>query len=439
MKDLTKGFPAKIIIMFAIPFMFGNILQQLYNMADSKIVSTYVGTTAFAAVGATTVVSNTIIGFLNGLTQGFTILVATSFGAKDMKRLRRFVAGTMKLTLISAVALTIFGLVFIVPILELLKTPADIMDDAVAYVSIIIGGIIFTALYNMCANILRAVGDSRTPLYCLVIAVIVNIGLDLLFVCGFSMGIRGAAYATVISQAISGISCGAFILLKFKSILPTKEDWHLERGQYSLLITNGLSMGLMGCIVNIGSIILQGAINGLGTAYVTAHTAARKVFDIMTVILYSISVAMTTFSSQNMGAGKPERVRQGVRHSLFICTGVTTVLIFICYIFGEGILSWISNTKDRAVLDSAVTYSRISILFFYVLGPLLVLRCTLQGMGRRIVPILSSIMEMLIKILSASFLVPAFGYMGVIYTEPISWVVMTIMLSAAYLSPKYRQ
>ena len=231
MKDLTKGYPAKVIILFAIPMIFGSIFQQLYNIADSKIVSTFVGTEGFAAVGATSVVSNTLIGFLNSLTLGFAIPIANSFGGKDYKRMRRMVAGTVLLTLAGAVVLTVLILLLIPAILKLLATPEDIMSPALAYVRIILYGIIFVSVYNMCANVLRAVGDSRTPLYCLIISVFVNIGLDLLFVNGFHMGIQGAAWATIISQALSAVLCLGYILLKFRDIIPEKDEWKQVEGQ----------------------------------------------------------------------------------------------------------------------------------------------------------------------------------------------------------------
>lgn len=436
MKDLTKGYPAKVIIMFAIPIICGNIFQQFYNLADSKIVSTYVSTNAFAAVGATSVISNTIIGFINGLTQGFAIPIANSFGARDERRMRRYVAGTIILSLSVAVILTILSLLFIEQLLTGLHTPADIMDEAVDYVKIILSGIIFTALYNMCANVLRAVGDSKTPLYCLVTAVIVNIALDLFFVRVCRLQIRGAAYATVIAQAVAAVMCMVYIGLRFRELLPRNEEWKPQHGQYADLISTGLSMGLMSCIVNLGTIVLQGAINGLGTAIVAAHTAARRVFDILTVTLYSIGIAMTTFVSQNMGAGRPERTRQGVRQAIIMVTVITTILIVICFIFGEPVFRWITSSDDRAVIDPAVMYSRISIVFFYVLGPLFVLRCSLQGMGRKVIPVCSSVLEMVVKILSAQFLVPVFAYTGVAFTEPISWVAMTILLAVAYLTGK---
>lgn len=434
MKDLTKGYPAKVIMMFAIPLMFGNIFQQLYNMADSMIVSTYVGTAALAAVGATSVVSNTLIGFINGLTQGFSILIANSFGAKDMKRMRRFIAGTIVLTFGMAVLITVFGFTFIVPILEFLNTPADILPDAVSYVKIILAGTIFSAIYNMCANVLRAVGDSKRPLYCLIVGVVTNVALDLLFVRVFQWGIEGAAYATIISQALTGILCGGYLVLKFREILPEGDEWQLEEGQYGNLITSGLSMGLMGCIVNIGTIVLQGSINGLGTDIIAAHTAARRIFDILMIMVYTEGVAMTTFASQNMGAGLVDRVRQGVRHANLIVTGITTILIVACYLFAEPVLKWITHTENGAIIDAGVMYLRIGVLFFYVLGPLFVLRCSLQGMGRKVVPVIASVLEMVVKVLSASLLVPAFGYVGVAFTEPVSWIIMTIWLAASYLA-----
>ncbi len=433
-RDLTKGYPAKVILMFAIPLMLGNIFQQLYNMADSKIVSTFVGTGALAAVGATSVVSNTLIGFINGLTQGLSILIANSFGAKDEKRMRQYVAGTMILTAGVTVLLTGFGLTFIEPVLRLLKTPNDILGDAAAYVRIIIAGIVFTAIYNMCANILRAVGDSKTPLYCLLLAVTANIVLDLLFVAVFGWGICGAAYATIIAQAMAGILCVAYALIKFKNLIPRGDEWVLTREQYRELITTGLSMGLMGCIVNIGTIVLQSAINGLGTKIVAAHTAGRRVFDILMIIIFTIGFSMTTFVSQNVGAGKISRIKQGVRHALVIVSVETTVLIVICFLFGESVVRWITNTPDREIIDAAVMYIRVGVVFFYVLGPLFILRCSLQGMGRKIIPVCSSILEMLVKVLSANFLVPAFAYFGVALTEPISWIVMTTLLAIAYLA-----
>lgn len=433
MKELTKGKPWKVILLFAIPIMCRSVFQQFYNFVDSKIVSTYIGTNAFAAVGATTVVSNTIISFLNGFTQGFAISVANSYGAKNYKRMRKYIAGSVVLAFSIAVILMAVSHFFIDDLLKILATPEDIMEDALAYVKIIFSGIIFIAVYNLCADILMSVGDSRTPLYCLIAALIINIGLDFLFVTGLSMGIKGAAYATIISQAIAGGLCVIYIFMRFKMIVPSKGDWRLDKKQYPELFITGLSMGLMGCIVNVGSIVLQNAINKLGTAYVAAHTAARKLFDMLAILIAAIAVAITTYVSQNMGAGKFARVRQGIRQAIYMSMIATTFLIFVCYTFGEGILKWITSTDDATIISAAVMYMKISIVFFYVLGPLVILRCSLQGMGHKIMPLFSSGMEMVVKIVSANLIVPVFAYKGVAFTEPISWVLMTIMLTVSYM------
>lgn len=433
MKDLTKGYPAKVITLFAIPLILGSIFQQFYNITDSKIVSEYVSTMALAAVGATAVVSNTLTGFINGLTQGFAILIARSFGEKNFKALRQYVAGTIKLTAIAAVIFTIIGELFIRKFLVFLQTPGDILDTATGYVRIIIMGIIFVSLYNMCANVLRAVGDSTRPLICLIISIVVNLGLDILFVLGFKWGINGAAYATIISQAIAGFTCFVFIVTKYKEILPTKDEWTLNGGQYKNLITTGLSMGLMGCIVNIGTITLQSAINGLGTQYVTAQTAGRRVFDIMMVLIYTFGISLTTYTSQNLGAGQHARIRKGVLHAVIIDTIVTTLVIIFAYTLGDDVVRWIASTDDPVILDAGVMYIQVGVLFFYVLGPVFILRGVLQGLGQKIVPLVSSFLELIIKIVSAFIIVDRLGYFGVALTEPISWIIMIIPLLVVYI------
>ncbi len=436
MKDLTKGYPAKVIIMFTIPIMLSYILQQLYNLVDSKIVSEYVGPEALAAIGATAVVSNLIIGFINGLTQGFAIPIANSFGAKDMDRLRKNVAGAILLTLSVAVVMTMLSLYFIEDILIALGTPIEIRQDALDYVNIILTGIMLTAIYNCSSNILRAVGNSKVSLYCLMVSVLANVFLDIYFVSVLDKGIKGAAYATIIAQAMSATLCAGYLIIKYKEILPKSKDFAPYQGMYLNLITTGLSMGLMGCIVNVGTVVLQGAINDLGTNIMTAHTASRRVFDIICVMVYTYGIAMTTYVSQNMGAGNPERVRQGVRHANIIVTIISTLLIVLVYTCAKPVFQWITSTTNPEIIDASVMYARISVLFFYALGPLFVFRCTLQGMGRKIVPLISSVTEMLVKILSAMFLVPAFAYKGVAFTEPISWVLMTTILAVAYYTGK---
>ena len=436
MKELTKGYPAKVIVLFALPIMFGNIFQQLYNITDSKIVSYFVGPDSLGAVGATTVLTNTLIGFVIGLTQGFAIAVARFFGAGDGKGVRKSVANMVSLTFLFAVPIAILGKAFIRELLVLLNTPSDVLSDSSDYAGIILMGMLFVSLYNMCSNILRAVGDSKTPLVCLIAGVLSNVGLDLFYICVLGKGIKGAAYATVISQAISGFSSLFFLLKKYPEIIPKKDDWHIGSTLCKDMLLAGLSMGLMGCIVNIGSIILQQAINGFGTDILTAQTGARRLFDIMMVMVYTIGFSMTTYASQNMGAGRGDRVRQGVKHAIIIDTAITTVLIIFCFIFGERLMGWIASTDNPEIISNGTMYLKIGVVLFYVLGPLFILRCTLQGLGHRIMPLVSSGLELLTKIGFAGIFVPMLGYFGVAITEPVSWVIMIIPLIFSYASAR---
>ncbi len=433
MKNLTEGSPSKVIISFAIPLMLGNVLQQLYNMTDTKIVSSYVDTDAMAAVGATAILSNTLIGFISGLTQGFAILIARSFGADKKDEVRKNIAGTAVLTAVSGISITVFGLIYIEKMLVMLDTPQELMNYATEYVRIIILGIVFCSIYNCAANILRAVGDSVVPLICLMISVFLNIGLDFLFILGFDMSIRGAAAATVISQGIAALSCLICMLKRIKEVLPHKSDWRISPHMYGQLIMSGLAMGFMGCIVNIGSIIIQKSINDLGTVYVKAHTAARRVFDLMMIMIYTIGFAMTTYASQNLGAGKYERIRKGIKSALIIDTLINTVLLAVCLVFGRSLVAWVASNNSESILNPGYRYLIFGSLFAYVLGPLFIFRCSLQGLGHKMMPLFTSFLEMAIKIVFAAALIPRYGYNGVIFTEPVSWVFMTAFLLAAVL------
>lgn len=430
MKDLTIGKPTKVILKFAIPIMLGILFQQLYNIIDCMVVSNFVpnGEQALASIGVTSVVSITIISFINGLTQGYAIPIANYYGAKDFKTMRKHIAASFFLTAIFTIIITFLTLLFIGKILYLLKTTEDIMDNSLIYIRIILLGIVFTAMYNWGANLLRAVGDSKIPLYILSASVVFNIILDFLFVKYFGWGIAGAAYATIISQGIAGFTCFGYIFLKYKSIIPRKDELYLPFNSLINLFTSGLSMAFMSCLVNIGSIVLQTAINSLGTTIIAAHTAARRIFDISACTMYTIGVALTTFVSQNYGAGKIDRIKQGIKAANIITFVQTIILILFCYTIGPFILKWIAGQPNDELLKAATMYTRVSVIFYFVLGPLFVLRSTCQGLGRKMVPIYSSLIEMVCKFLSAAFLVPTLGYFGIAITEPISWTLCTLML-----------
>lgn len=434
MKDLTEGKPIKVIWLYALPMILGQIAQQFYSFCDSAIVGNCINPDALAAVGATSVISNTLIGFLNSATLGLSIPIARYFGAQDQKNMRKCIGVSAILTFVTSIALTIVGLLFIYDLLVLLGTPEEIIHMADKYVKYILAGLIFSAIYNFGANLLRAVGDSKTPLIFLGIAVVLNIGLDLLFIQGFHSGVAGAAIATVISQAVAGVACFIYIFSKCDFLIPKKDEYRVDHTDFSDLVQSALAMGFMSCIVNIGTVTLQSSINKLGTNIITAHTAARKIFDILDVALYIIGNAVTTFVSQNIGAKRIDRVKSGIRAGILINTIATTLIILVGFPTAPLLLRLVAGTSDAAVIDPAVMYIRISMCCFYVLGPLFVLRCAMQGMGRKIVPVLSSTIEMVGKILAVMFLAPALGYLGVAITEPIIWAACTLMLTIMYVA-----
>lgn len=306
MKDLTKGNITKLILMFALPLLLGNVFQLFYNLADTRIVGQTLGKNAIAALGATSSVNTVIIGFLNGLTNGFALVTARFFGAKEFDRLKKSVAHALTLGIATAIALTALSLAFIDPLLKALNTPDNIFKQAKTYIVIILAGMIISMFYNICAGILRAVGDTVSPLIFLIISTIANIGLDLLFILGFKMGVEGAAYATLIAQGISVVLCIIYIIKKHKFLIPSKSDFRFNFKLAGDMYATGVSMGLMISLVGIGTVIMQGAINIFGTDIIVAHTTARKISEIFMLPISVFGAASATFSSQNYGAGRTD-------------------------------------------------------------------------------------------------------------------------------------
>ena len=428
MRELTKGSPAKVIMTFALPIIFGNLLQQLYNLADGKIVSTYVGTQAFAAVGATAVIANLIIGFVNGVTQGFGIPISRCFGAGDYKNMRRYVAGSFIMTVVMTLILTVGALLGIEGLLHILDTPADIMEEALQYIRIIIMGTAFISLYNYSANILRAVGESRIPLLCLAVAVILNIFLDILFVHTFSMGLRGAAHATNIAQCIAGVLCMAYLLFRFRELVPKGQEWQVQRRKYQEMTIFGISLGMMSCFVSIGTVIFQTAVNRLGTKIVTAHIAARRIEELTNVPMLCTGMAMTTYASQNLGAGEYDRIKKGIGLAILYTCIWCSFTIVASYTIGDWLVYMVTGSKNAEVLKNATNYLKFDTLFYFVTAVICVVRNAMQGLGDHITPLVSSSLEMIGKIVIAATLVPWFGYTGVIVAEPLVWFIMVIPL-----------
>ncbi len=428
MKDLTQGKPLKLILQFALPIMLGNIFQLFYSLADTRIVGSYLGEQALAAVGVTSSLNSMIVGFLIGLTNGFAIITARGFGAKDEAHIRRAVAGTFMLGLATSLVLTAASVLFLPGILRLLHTEENLIPLAVRYFRIILFGMTAAMLYNVCAGLLRAIGDTVAPLVFLVISALLNVGLDLLFVRVFAFGVEGAAIATVLSQIIAFAACFCYLWKRYPILRVQRKECRLSPETVKELYTTGLSVGLMGCLVNIGSVALQGAINGFGEHTIVAHTAARKITELFMLPFAVFGTTMATFSGQNMGAGRPDRIKKGLIQAILLVWGWCLLMLLIAYLAAPWLVRAVTATKETDIIETAALYLRVNTLFYAVPTVICLARNTMQGMGDSITPLVSSGVELVGKVLIAVVFSNYFGYMAVIWSEPVIWILMVIPL-----------
>lgn len=427
-KTLTEGTPWKQILLFSIPIFWGNIFQLLYSLVDTKIVGSTLGTEALAAVGSVSTLHTLITGFLNGLTLGFSLITAMCFGADNMKRLKKSFAMTIELGVLTTAVLVVVLMFVLQPLLHLLNVPEEQFAMSYAYISVLIVGLFATVLYNLCANTLRAIGDSLTPLLFLILATVSNIGLDYLFILEFHMGVQGAAYATVLAQLISVVLCFVRIFRKFPILHLQKSDFRPEKELIVEMYKSGLSMGLMSCLVSIGTIMLQSAINTFGTTVIVAHTAARKVFEIMSLPMSVLGSAMATYCGQNYGAKRFDRIRQGIRASLLIAAIWSVAVFIICHTVEGALIRFVASTTDAEVIYWGSMYLKVDMSFIIVCGVIVILRNSMQGFGDRVIPVFSSCIELAGKIIFAFVFAPVFAYWGIIWAEPVVWIAMVIPL-----------
>ena len=427
-KTLTEGTPWKQILLFSIPIFWGNVFQLLYSLVDTKIVGSTLGTEALAAVGSVSTLHTLMTGFLNGLTLGFSLITAMCFGAKNRKRLKKTFAAAISLGVLTTLALVLMLMIFLHPVLNLLHVPQAQFEMAYAYISVLIVGLFATLFYNLCANTLRAIGDALTPLVLLIVATVSNIGLDYLFILGFQMGVQGAAYATVLAQLLSVVLCLIRIFRKFPILHIQKEDFRFDRELMAEMYKSGLSMGLMSCLVGIGTILLQSAINTLGTTVIVAHTAARKVFELVSLPNSVLGSAMATYCGQNYGARRFDRIRQGIRASLIIAAVWAVVVFLICHTIEGKLIQFVASTTNPDVIYWGSTYLKVDMSFIVICGVIVILRNSMQGFGDRVIPVFSSCIELAGKIIFAFVFAPMFAYWGIIWAEPMVWIAMVIPL-----------
>lgn len=436
--DMTKGSPLKHILIFSVPLLIGNIFQQLYNIADLVIVGRTLGVESFAAVGAVAPLFFLITFIIVGLTNGFAVVTGQRFGAKDIQGVRNSVVIS---TILSVIVTFIFSSIFALSmnyILKWMNVPDNIYHNAFWYVEIIIIGLIATTLYNMLASIIRALGDSKTPLYFLIIASLINIVLAIIFIVVFHMGVPGSAIAVILSQAISVLLCVIFIKYKFPILRIHRNEWFIkfDKDFYDSAYEHlkiGMPMAVQFSILGISILIIQSVCNSFGSNVIAAMTAALRIEQIATLPMMSFGVALATYVAQNFGARKFKRIRLGVIKTSTINIVLSIIMAFVMRFWGTNIIGAFIGTATKEIINIAHSYLLISTIFYFFLGQIFIYRNALQGMGETVFPLLSSIAELVMRAFTAVYLAIKFGYIGMFYAGPIAWVSASTVLFFGYL------
>ena len=423
-RDLTEGNVFKLILEFSIPLLLGMLFQQFYSMVDTIIVGRYLGVKALAAVGSTGSINFMIIGFCMGVCNGFAIPIAQKFGAKKYKKLRKYVFNSAFLSAIFAIVMTVIVCVLCNNILLWMNTPSDIIKGAYEYIFVIFLGIPVIYLYNILSGIIRSLGDSKTPLYFLLISSGLNILLDLLFIIELHLGVAGAAWATVISQAIAGICCLIYMRKRYEVLKFEKDELKISGRCIKKLCYMGIPMGLQYSITAIGSVVLQTAVNGLGSVIVAAVTAAQKISGLLCCPFDALGSTMATYTGQNVGAKKLERISEGIKKSIIIGAVYSIIALMITVLFVD---------KGEVDIISKATQYLITLVIFYIpLSLVYIVRFTIQGMGYSTLAILAGVCEMAARTLFGFVLVPVLGFSAACFASPIAWICADVFLIPAY-------
>lgn len=430
--DMTTGNPVKLILLFSIPLLIGNIFQQFYSMVDTIIVGRFVGVEALAAVGTTSSMVFLVNGFVMGLTSGFAVLISQKYGAKDEVGVKEAVASSIILSIIATILVTFISVLSAKPLLTLMNTPSNIMKDASTYIIILYAGNIAIIFYNMMAAILRALGDSKTPLYFLIVSSVLNIILDLVLIINFKMGVAGAAYATVISQGVSAILCVIYTYKRYKILRLKKDDFKVKRKYYRKHLKVGIPMALQFSITSIGIMTVQSAINIFGSTVIASYAASSKVLQLVMQPATTLGVTMATYCGQNIGAKRYDRIKEGVKKCVQISI-ITSVISAIILIFlGKYFVMMFVSNPDAEILSYAQQVLNISAIFFIPLGLIFVYRNALQGIGDSFIPMMAGVYELVARAIVAFTLPKVLEFMGICLADPVAWFAAVIPLAYTY-------
>ena len=431
-RDMTQGSPMKLILGFTLPMVFGFLFQQFYSMADTLIVGRFLGVNALAAVGSTGSVNFFVIGFCMGICNGFAIPVAQKFGARDENGLRRFVGNSAILAAGFAVVMTAVFVLLCKKILIMMNTPDDILEEAYKYIIVIFAGIPATFLYNLLSGYIRSLGDAKTPVVFLTLSALLNIVLDLLFIIVFKMGVSGAAWATVVSQAVSGILCFFFMIKHFPVLRLKKEDWEIGRQYVSVLCKMGIPMGLQYSITAVGSVILQTAVNSLGAAAGASIAAGSKIGAFFCCPFDAMGATMATYGGQNVGARKLDRIGKGLKSCVILGAAYSAVALVLILVFGKSLPVLFVGREETQIISQIYTYLLLNVVCYLLLSIVNIVRFLIQGMGYSMFAILAGVCEMAARSFVAFALVPAFGYTAACLANGCAWIAADLFLIPAY-------
>lgn len=430
--DMTRGDPFRLVLQFSLPLFCSNLLQQVYNLTDTALAGHLLGSAALAEIGATAALYGLIMNFAFGMNNGLALTVSRCFGAGEQEGIRRAVGWMVTLSAAVSLVLTTVSLLGRGALLQALQVPAEVWDGAAAYLTVILLGIPLTMLYNMEAALLRAVGNSVTPLLFLLFSSVLNVGLDAAFMGPLGMGVRGAAVATVLAQGISAVLGAAYLVRSYPELhfAPAHFKKSTRRAVMNMFWA-GMSMGLMSAIYNLGSVALQSSINALGSVYITAQTAARRMAEMYFIPGGALGISVATFSSQNLGAGRRSRIGQSVRAALKIYFVWWLFVLAFTFLLGEPVLRLITGSSDARIISNAMLYLKISVPIIPPMAVLVILRNMLQGIRHTVEPLLASALELIGKVIFAVWLVPVWGYRAVCFCEPTTWIICFVFILLA--------
>ena len=440
-KDMTVGSPGKLILAFTLPMFIGSVFQQAYNMADSAIVGRFVGPNALAAVGTSFPIIFLLASKLMGLTMGSGVVISQFFGAKQMDKVRRGVATSLMFQFYSGIALSVVGLLFSRPLLVLLRTPPEIIEASATYMRIFFGGLVFMFGYYGFSAILRALGDSKTPLYFMILANVVNIGLDLYFVVSLGWGVAGVAWATLIAQALAAFSCGIYLYLKVPMFRFTWSDMSMDRDILRTMLKIGLPTSIQQTFASIGMMAVQALVNSFGAVTMAAFTAAGRMDSLAMMPIMNLGMAISTYTGQNVGAGKMKRIGEGLKSALVMVVVSSAVIGLLVFVFGPQLIQIFIIAEHVDVISQGVDYMRTVSVFYVAFGVLMVVNGVLRGAGDAMIPMYTTLTSLIVRVAVAYWLsgIPTIGHRGIWWGIPVGWVMASTVPVVRYLSGKWKE